>query len=68
MKKIVLFRLHGDEAVWLADLEAGTVERTDASAIDTVASGDAPVVKGIDFALAAQARSGAASHHFFPSR
>ena len=30
MKNIVLFRLKDDDAIWLADLEAGTVERTDA--------------------------------------
>ena len=29
-KNIVLFRLTDDDAIWLADLEAGTVERTDA--------------------------------------
>ncbi len=68
MQNVVVFRLHDDGSVWLADLEAGTVERADASAIDSVATSDAPVVKGVDFALAAQTRSGAASHHFFPSR
>jgi hypothetical protein len=65
MKNVVLFRLQDDGSVWLADLDAGTVEQADASALST---GDAPVVRGVDFALTAQARSGAASHHFFPSR
>jgi len=65
MKNIVLFRLRGDDSVWLADLEAGTVERTDTS-IETAS--DAPQFEGIDYAIAAQARSGAASHQMFPSR
>jgi hypothetical protein len=66
MKNIVLFRLTGDDAVWLADLDAGTVERADASAVD--AAGGAQQIQGIDFALAAQSRQSAASHQFFPSR
>lgn len=66
MKNIVLFRLQDDETVWMADLEAGTVERTDSD--QAVGSSDAPFVKGLDFALAAKARPAAASHYFFPSR
>lgn len=65
MKNIVLFRLQDDETVWMADLDAGTVERTDSEA---VSGADAPFIKGIDFALAAKARPAAASHYFFPSR
>jgi hypothetical protein len=65
MKNIVLFRLQDDDQVWMADLEAGTVERTDAAAIEAT---DAPFIKGVDFALAAKARPAAASHYFFPSR
>jgi hypothetical protein len=65
MKNIVVFRLQDDSSVWLADLEAGTVERADASAIDAVKDVQ---TSGVDFALTARARSGAASHHFFPSR
>ena len=57
MKNVVLFRLHDDATVWLADLDAGTVEQADASAL--AAADDVRVV---------QPRSGAASHHFFPSR
>lgn len=64
MKNIVLFRLSGDDAVWLADLDAGTVERADASAVE--ASGQQ--IQGVDFAVAANARGSAASHHYFPSR
>ena len=68
MKNMVLFRLQGDASVWLADLEAGTVERTDASAIEASQESGAPFVKGIDFALAASNRPAAASHYMFPSR
>jgi hypothetical protein len=57
MKNVVLFRLHDEATVWLADLDAGTVEQADASAL--AATDDVRVV---------QPRSGAASHHFFPSR
>lgn len=65
MKNLVLFRLKDDESVWLADLEAGTVERADPSTIDIEQAGE---MKGIDFAIAAKARSTAASHLYFPSR
>jgi len=57
MKNVVLFRLHDEATVWVADLDAGTVEQADASAL--AAAGDVRVV---------QPRSSAASHHFFPSR
>jgi hypothetical protein len=65
MKNLVLFRLKDDESVWLADLEAGTVERADPSTIDIDQTGE---MKGIDFAIAAKARPTAASHLYFPSR
>lgn len=65
MANVVLFRLQDDETVWLADLEAGTVERTDAFDTD---DGDAPRLQGVDLAIATTARSEAASHFFFPSR
>jgi hypothetical protein len=66
MQNLVLFRLKDDQSVWLADLEAGTVERADPATIhvDT----DLPTMKGVDFALAAKARPTAASHLYFPSR
>lgn len=71
MKKMILFRLKDDSSVWLADLEAGTVEQADPSVIESgefAREGDAPFVKGIDFALAAGPRPAAASHYMFPSR
>ena len=64
MTNIVLFRLTGDDAIWLADLEAGTVERTDAFESDR----DSGQTQGVDFAVAATSRSEAASHYMFPSR
>ena len=83
MKNIVLFRLKGDDAIWLADLEAGTVERTDAFdtevdvAVTASARADAPShqyfpnrgvqAEGIDMAVATSARADAPSHRFFPS-
>jgi hypothetical protein len=82
MSNLVLFRLKDDESIYLADLEAGTVERRDpadvgaddavvtglVSAVDEARTGDAPFIKGIDFALAARSRPSAASHYMFPSR
>jgi len=74
MKNVIMFRLRDEDSIWLADLEAGTIEQTDAAAVEAAGTdvadldGDAPYVKGIDFALAAKVRSSAASHFFFPSR
>ena len=62
MENIVLFRLEDDSSVWIADLKAGTVQQTDASAIS-----DQPSVKGIDFAMVARARPTAAGHLMYPS-
>ncbi len=64
MKNIVVFRLSSDQSTWIADLEAGTVERADAFAPD----GDQPQVQGVDLAIATTARADAASHQYFPSR
>ena len=63
MENIVLFRLQDDESVWVADLEAGTVERTDSSAAPT----KGPFMRGIDFALAANTRPVAPGHLMYPS-
>ena len=66
MTNIVLFRLSDDGSMWLADLDAGTVERTEA--VDAAENdGGAPRVNGVDFAMAAASRSGVASHHLYPS-
>ena len=70
----VLFRLADDEAIYLADLEAGTVERREP---DEVASMDLPeatgkrhepTVTGLNFAVASNVRSPGASHAYFPNR
>jgi hypothetical protein len=82
MSNLVLFRLKDDESIYLADLEAGTVERRDPADIETgdpmmtdlvsavgeARESDTPFTKGIDFALAARSRPSAASHYMFPSR
>ena len=77
MENIVLFRLEDDASLYVADLAAGTVERRDPGlpgdgdqvadlmAAARTSSGDAPYVKGIDFALAARSRTPAASHTYY---
>ena len=64
MKNIVLFRLTDDDAIWLADLEAGTVERTDAF---EAGESDSSEMRGVDLAIATTSRADAPSHRFFPS-
>jgi len=70
----VLFRLADDEAIYLADLEAGTVERREPDEMqgvelaDATRDGDGPAVKGLDFAIASSGRPTGASHVFFPNR
>lgn len=72
--KFVLFRLADDEAIWLADLDAGTVERRepgDTAGMDlpeVTGEGHGPAVRGLDFAVASNVRSPGASHAYFPSR
>ena len=83
MTNIVLFRLAGDGSTWIADLEAGTVERADDFDIEQESGGvDYAVAAtarsdaashnlyrdGVEFAVAAKVRSEAASHQYFPSR
>jgi hypothetical protein len=79
MANVVVFRLRDDEAIYVADLEAGTVEKTDAADLADESSfvsgvmgavGDSagPHVRGIDLAVAASARSLSTSHNMFPSR
>ncbi len=69
----VLFRLVDDEAIYLADLEAGTLERRrpdETAGIDLAeaARDDGPTLKGLDFALASSVRPTGAGHYFFPNR
>lgn len=70
----VLFRLADDEAIYLADLQAGTVERREPDDIagmdvpDVTGEGHGPAVKGIDFAVASSVRPTGASHALFPNR
>jgi hypothetical protein len=70
----VLFRLSDDEAIYLADLEAGTVERREPDEVADMGiargAGDShgPAMTGLDFAVASNVRSPGASHAFFPNR
>ncbi len=70
----VLFRLADDEAIYVADLQAGTVERRepdDMSGMDlpeATGKRQEPTVKGVDFAVASSVRPTAASHVLFPNR
>jgi hypothetical protein len=64
--KFVLFQLSGDESIYVADLAAGTVERRDAA--DVGADLEAPPLRGLAFAVAAQARGTPPSHMYFPDR
>jgi hypothetical protein len=72
--KFVLFRLADDEVIYLADLEAGTVERREPDETagmeltDAARDGDGPAVNGLDFAFASSVRSTGAAHMLFPSR
>jgi hypothetical protein len=64
--KYVLFQLSGDKAIYVADLAAGTVERRDAA--DIGAEVEAPPLRGLAFAVTAQARGTPPSHAYFPDR
>jgi hypothetical protein len=70
----VLFRLADDEAIYLADLEAGTLERRrpdETAGMDLAEATrdvDGPTLKGLDFALASSVRPTGAGHYFFPNR
>jgi hypothetical protein len=66
MKNIVIFRLSEDDSTWIADLDAGTVERADDFDMDTEDTG-VPQAQGVDVAIAAKARPDAASHFLYPS-
>lgn len=68
-----VFRLADDE-IYLADLEAGTVERREPDEIDVMhhaglaGESHGPTVKGLDFAVASNVRSPRTSHAYFPNR
>ena len=70
----VLFRLADEEAIYLANLDAGTVERREPDEIagmelaDATREGHGPAMKGLDFAFASSIRSTGASHVLFPNR
>ena len=70
----VLFRLTDDEAIYLADLQAGTVERREPDEMAGMDVAEAtrehagPTMAGLEFALASRVRSTGASHVIFPNR
>ena len=71
----VLFRLANDEAIYVADLQAGTVERREPDEVagmdlpeEATGRRQEPTVKGLDFAVASSVRPTGASHALFPNR
>ena len=70
----VLFRLADDESIYLANLEAGTVERREPDEMagmelaETTREHQGLAMKGLDFAVASSVRSTGASHVYFPNR
>ncbi len=75
MEKLVVFRLKDDQSIYIADLDAGTIERSNGADEGMVSEmvtalegrGTGPVVKGIDLAVAASLRTGASGHYLYPS-
>lgn len=77
MAKFVIFGVQGEDAVWLANLEAGTVTQVDAAAVDAAGAAEAgfltaaikarqfgyTLVKDVDLAVATTTRSDAAAQH-----
>lgn len=57
MSKIVVFGLEGEDGLWEADLEAGTVAaldtgpKGDMKKVAELRNGKAPLTRGIDFAV-----------------
>ena len=70
----VLFRLADEEAIYLANLDAGTVERREPDEMAGMDVAEAtrehpgPAMAGLEFALASRIRSTGASHALFPNR
>jgi hypothetical protein len=70
-RRLILFRLKDDESIWLADLDAGTVEQREPDEVEGLADVEMigeRVLKGLDFAIMATSREESASHYMFPSR
>ncbi|QJP16944.1 hypothetical protein G3545_26860 [Starkeya sp. ORNL1] len=77
MAKFVIFGVKGDAAVWLADLEHGTVEQVSPAEVEAAGAAEAgfltaaikarqfgyTLVKDVDLAVATTTRSDAAAAH-----
>lgn len=67
MTKVVVFGLPGENELWVADLEAGSVSRMDASGSSSIKAatetrnGGESYVKGVNLAFAVESSSAAFS-------
>ena len=70
----VVFRLADDEAIYLADLEAGTLERRrpdETAGMDRAEATrdvDGPTLKGLDLRPGVKRPRKGAGHYFLPNR
>lgn len=67
MSKAVVFGIAGDDKLWIADLDAGTVQQLDATGelakVADLRKAGVTVVKKVDFALAVSTAKAAFSGH-----
>ncbi|NTJ44223.1 hypothetical protein G6L28_16610 [Agrobacterium larrymoorei] len=67
MSKVVILGIEGEEGLWLADIEAGTLTRVVEPLSDDLAKADAlrargvSTIKGVDFAVAITSAAGVAA-------
>ncbi|MBB3319699.1 MULTISPECIES: hypothetical protein [unclassified Rhizobium] len=71
MTKAVVFGVEGDDTLYIADLEAGTVKALDSAPGDlgkiaAMRKGGVKVVKKVDFAVAVSSAKAAFSGHVEP--
>ena len=70
MSRAVVFGIAGDEKLWIADLDAGTVKELpptgELAKIADLRKAGATVVKKVDFAVGVSAAKAAFSGHFEP--
>jgi hypothetical protein len=55
MSKIVVLGLEGEDRLWVADLDAGTVSAVTGSAADALRKADKAVMSGVRFAAVTEA-------------
>jgi len=61
MSKIVVLGLEGEDGLWVADLDAGTVAAVTGSAADALRKADKTVMSGVKFAAVAEAAASLSS-------